>query len=82
MAIADIRNSSAPTTVKGPPCGVCTLLNELPPDEASALLELLRDKTWRYSDLAEALRGEGHAVGSHTLARHAGGKCSAGVKCR
>ena len=82
MAIADIRNSSAPTTVKGPPCGVCALLTELQPEEASALRELLADRKWRYSDLAEALRGEGHPIGAHVLSRHAAGKCSAGTKCR
>lgn len=82
MAIADIRNSSAPTTVKGPPCSVCQLLHDLPPEEAHALRELLSDKLWRFADLAEALRGEGHQVGAHTLARHVGGKCSAATKMR
>ena len=82
MAISDLCASGAPTVSKGPACTVCQLLNELSDTEATALRNLLADPLWRYSALSEALKAEGYNVAAFTLARHARGQCSAGVKCR
>lgn len=82
MAIADLYAAGAPGITKGPSCSVCILLADLPDGEADALRQLLSDPLWRYSSLADALAAEGHKIAAFTLARHARGQCSAGVKMR
>lgn len=80
MAITDLARPDA--TRRGPTCGVCALLETLPPDEAAALTRLLSDPTWRYSELSIALRNEGHDLPEFVLSRHARGGCAARKKLR
>lgn len=82
MAIADLQATGAPEGIKGPPCGVCRLMSDLEPTEATALRALLADPRWRYQALSDALAEENHKIPAFTLARHARGQCSAGEKLR
>jgi hypothetical protein len=88
MAISELAKNRATQPRKGPGCTVCLALAELPDIEAAALLALLRDKSWRYSEIAERIRIDEDTpawvrdIDGRTYARHAGGRCSARVKLR
>ena len=57
-------------------CTVCTLLDELPKDDAEALREALRDPAVKGSWIAKALESEGHAIRQNTVTRHRRGDCA------
>jgi hypothetical protein len=57
-------------------CTVCTLLTELPADDAEALREALRDPTIKGSWIAKALESEGYGIKQNTVTRHRRGDCS------
>lgn len=56
-------------------CGVCSLLNSLPPKEAEALTEMLASSEWRSTWIEDALSEEGYSVSPRTITRHRAGRC-------
>jgi hypothetical protein len=84
MGIADLAVSLEKVR-KGPPCTVCEAVKRLEhdkPEDAAALVRLLSDPLVRYSELSEALAGEGLDLSAGTLSRHARGRCEARTKLR
>ena len=81
MGIADLV-ISAEKVRKGPPCTVCEALKRIEPEDAEALVRLLSDPDVRYSELSDALAGEGLDLSAGTLSRHARGRCEARTKLR
>lgn len=81
MGIADLV-ITADKVRKGPPCTVCEALKSLPTEDAAALTRLLSDPLVRYSELSDALAGEGLDLSAGTLSRHARGRCEARTKLR
>ena len=81
MGIADLV-ISAEKVRKGPPCTVCEALKRIEPEDAEALIRLLSDPDVRYSELSDALAGEGFDLSAGTLSRHARGRCEARTKLR
>jgi len=81
MGIADLV-ISAEKVRKGPPCTVCEALKRIEPEDAEALIRLLSDPDVRYSELSDALAGEGLDLSAGTLSRHARGRCEARTKLR
>lgn len=89
MAITDLANAQPTPTRKGPECTVCDALASLPEDQAEALVSLLSNPRWRYSEIAAKVAlDEDHPlnIAHHTYARHAKGECyamrAAGVRLR
>lgn len=80
MAISDIKKPGK--TKHGPTCGVCQALEDLPPKESAALLRLLKDKNWRYTELAERLRAENIDLKHFQIGNHVRGNCDSGTKLR
>lgn len=57
-------------------CSVCKLIDELPHDEAQALMEALGSPLVHGSMIARALQSEGHDVKQNTVQRHRRGDCA------
>jgi len=57
-------------------CTICTLLDELPAEDAEALREALGDSGIQGSQIARALQSEGHTVAQNTVTRHRRRDCS------
>ncbi len=57
-------------------CSVCTLLTELPAEDAEALQDALRTPEVQGSMIARALQSEGHEIKQNTVTRHRRGDCS------
>lgn len=88
MAIASIATTEASVSRKGPSCTVCAALDELPADDAAGLLSLLKNRAWRYTEIAERIAADEDTpewvrnIHHSTYARHAKGSCSARTKLR
>lgn len=67
---------AAAQTRPGYRCTVCTLLDDLEPDEATLLRDALRDPLVKGSWIARALQAEGHEIKQNTVTRHRRGDCS------
>ncbi len=57
-------------------CSVCTLLTELPAEDAEALQDALRTPEVQGSQIARALQSEGYDIKQNTVTRHRRGDCS------
>lgn len=79
MALSD---AVAEKARKGPPCTVCFAMERLPAEESAALVQMLSDTGWRYTQISEELHKIGWDISNHTLGHHARGHCSARVKLR
>lgn len=82
MAIADIK---AAVETPWRTCAVCHALDNIPPDEATALRDLLRNKGVRYSELSEKLAEDPDTplkLDRDALSRHARGFCAARERLR
>lgn len=86
MAIADIAAASRASSRGGPSrCCVCNALDDLPPSESAALLEVLSNPNKRYTELAEDLRNDPDNpidVGYEALRKHCRGRCAARTELR
>lgn len=81
MAIKDIAGGG-PTrnTRPGPKCRVCVALETIPKSEAEALVAMLSDPRWHYTDIATLIANDKDTpldIDEKSYARHAQGKCSA-----
>lgn len=88
MALTDLAPRLLPNP-HGPPCTVCLYEDGLPDDQRAALHDLYRDRSVRYTTLADAIRGDADypaAIEHRTWARHIKGECRenrhAGVRYR
>ena len=57
-------------------CGTCRIIDELTPEEAEKLEQLLKDPSIAKSKLVQVLAMHGHYVKSGVLTRHARGECA------
>jgi hypothetical protein len=74
MALKD-RLETTPQRMPGLPCSVGRVLDELPPDEAAALEQMMGPLGWSAARIYEALAAEGHEVGRQTIGRHRSRAC-------
>ena len=91
MAISNLAKTPPPPVEKGPACGVCRALNELPKAEADGLIALMSNPAWPFKAIAEAVRKDPDLAPEHewvrkivgpTYGRHATGGCAAQVRLR
>lgn len=89
MAISKIATQpSARSHERGPDCTVCRALVELPKADAAGLLTMLRDKSLRFSEIADRIWNDVDTpewvrkIAGNTYARHARAGCSARVNLR
>ena len=85
MALATLAKNDGTPPKKGPSCAVCIALETLPEAEADGLRSLLANRSWRYSELSDALRDDPDTpldIAAQSLARHARGGCSARDRLR
>jgi hypothetical protein len=65
----------------GPRCSVGVLLTTLDTNDTKALLAALAlDSGIKGSEIAKALRDEGHHMKGHTVQRHRNGECGCGTR--
>lgn len=64
------------TSLKGPRCTVCTIIDTLTKDDAAALKQAMTDATFTGAGISRALKAEGHAVSGAAVMRHRKGECS------
>jgi hypothetical protein len=62
-------------TTKGPKCSVCTLIADLPTDDATALLAAFDDPSFTSAAITRALKAEGHDLSTCTILRHRKREC-------
>ncbi len=88
MAISQIAKTAATAVTKGPSCTVCRALDELPDDDAAGLLQLLSDRSRRFTEIADLVYADEDTpdwvrkIHHSTYARHAKGHCAAKAKLR
>lgn len=88
MAISSIAKTIAGDVVKGPNCTVCRALEDLPPADSAGLLELLSDRSRRFTEIADLIHEDDDTpewvrkIHHSTYARHAKGQCAARTKLR
>ena len=63
-------------TRKGPRCLVCSLLENIPKDEAEALAAALADSTYTSAAIGRAIRSEGYSINDVSVLRHRKRDCS------
>lgn len=56
-------------------CPAQRLIDDLPPDERSALLAALADERLSTLQIFQAIQAEGHRIGRPTLQDHRSGRC-------
>lgn len=56
-------------------CTVCSLLDQLPEDEAKALNDALADPAFSNAGLSRVLKEEGYRIGDSTIGRHRRQEC-------
>lgn len=76
MGFADTLGSVDRPPIKGPPCGLLTVLDQMGDADAKALQSALDDPKIGSTAIARALRAEGFRVGRGTVARHRAGDCT------
>ena len=59
----------------GSECRTCTLLADLPKDEAAALQQALDDPRISNAGLSRILKAEGYQIADSTVRRHRKGEC-------
>ena len=74
MALTDRVKNQPPKARHGMPCSVGALIDTLPPDEASALQQMLTSG-WSQDAIYQAVTDEGHSVGRQTINRHRSQAC-------
>lgn len=74
MGLAD-RFASYEKPRPGGRCVTCTILDELPKDEAAALKGALADASISNAAISEILKEEGHHVAETSVRRHRKGIC-------
>lgn len=89
MAIANLAQTTpVGNHRRGPSCTVCAALEELSPDDAAGLIQLLSDKRRRYTEVADLIAADQDTpewvrnIHHSTYARHATGGCAARTKLR
>jgi phosphoribosylformylglycinamidine (FGAM) synthase-like enzyme len=82
MALNNLKQSSpAQPSKTGPDCTVCAALTELPKDKAALLLGALKNRQWRYSEIATEVAADKTVpewvrnIAAATYAKHARGDC-------
>lgn len=65
-------------TRKGPKCTIALLIEDLDPETAEGLKQVLGDKRVSHTIISRVLRSRGHFVGDSTIGRHRLGKCKCG----
>lgn len=75
MSLRAIANT--PTISRqGLTCSTCQMINEMPEDEAAALVEMFGNRRWTLEAIREALIAEGYEPpGPSALGRHRRGGC-------
>jgi hypothetical protein len=63
---------------KGPKCTIALLIEDLDPETADGLRQVLDDKRVSHTIISRVLRSRGHYVGDSTIGRHRLGKCKCG----
>ncbi|CAB5216972.1 hypothetical protein UFOVP199_21 [uncultured Caudovirales phage] len=73
LAAALAANKSS---LKGPRCTICTLMDTLTKDDAAALRTAMADVTFTGAGISRALKAEGHTISGASVMRHRKGECS------
>lgn len=77
--IEDLANWERP--VPGPRCRVGALLDDLPADEAEALLAAIDNKRMPLVAISEVLEKNGHHLGTGSIQRHRWRSTPSGCRC-
>lgn len=73
--LGDLQNAGKFHQLRGPRCQMCTLLAQLPDDEAAALRDALTDTAFTHATLSRILTANGHRIAPGTIRRHRVGEC-------
>lgn len=74
--LGDLQNAEKFENTRGPRCQVCTLLNTLDAEEASALRDVIDGGKVSMAALSRLLSSNGYRVAAGTIARHKSGACN------
>jgi len=75
MSLSDRLTLGPERRMTGSPCSVGALLRALPPEESTALRQMLDDSQWSGAAIYDAVSGEGYDVGRQTINRHRRREC-------
>lgn len=63
------------SSLRGPRCTVCTLIQKLDKADSEALVAALSDETFTHAAICRALQAEGHRILATTIQRHRSRNC-------
>jgi hypothetical protein len=75
VTLADILAAEEAAFVKGPPCSVALILDQLDATDASVLVTWMANPLKKHTWIADALTKNGHPILDSTVSRHRRGKC-------
>ena len=64
------------TSNKGPRCALCTVIDTLNKDDATAVKNAINDATFTGAAISRALKSEGHKISGPVVMRHRKGECA------